>query len=182
VCRRAGRRFDDGGVSSDTCGQHRRLSGELISQNCIKEEIAVAKKTESGSQSGGVNISGKDVKVSGDIVGRDMHKTVTTTTTGMTAAEFAAVFDKIYTRINNLPTESRAEAREAVDAIKAEAEKEALKGEPINESSVKFPAQSLLKMAPDILEVIATTFANPAAGVATVIRKILEKAKGQAAA
>jgi hypothetical protein len=139
----------------------------------------MTKNRESGSQSGGVNFGNNArVTVGGDVVGRDKI-TTTTTTTGMTAAEFAAVFDKVYARVNVLPPETKADAREAVDAIKAEAEKEALKGEPINESSVKFPAQSLLKMAPDILEVIATTFANPAAGVATVIRKVLEKAKAQ---
>jgi hypothetical protein len=143
----------------------------------------MARNRESGSQSGGVNISGKDVKIAGDVAGRDMKKIITTTTTGMTAAEFAAVFDKVYDRIDTLSPEIKTEAREAVDAIKAEAEKEALKGESINESSVKFPAQSLLKMAPDILEVIATTFASPAAGVAAVIRKVLEKAsRGGAAA
>ena len=37
-------------------------------------------------------------------------------------------------------------------------------------------------MAPDILEVITATLANPVSGIATVIQKIAAKAKEEAAA
>jgi len=40
----------------------------------------------------------------------------------------------------------------------------------------------LISMAPDILDVIVATVANPAAGVATVIRKVLDKAKAAGSA
>ncbi len=131
---------------------------------------------------GGVNIKGKNVTVGGDIVGRDKI-TTTTTTTGMSAEDFNKIFDNIYKRIEALPPQvDKADVRDAVDTIKAEAKKEAVEGGKPDEKMVKLSANSLINMAPDILEVIATTFANPAAGVATVIRKILEKAKGQATA
>ncbi len=131
---------------------------------------------------GGVNIKGKNVTVGGDIVGRDKI-TTTTTTTGMSAEEFNKIFDNIYKRIETLPPQvDKSDVRDAVDTIKAEAQKEAVEGGKSDEKIVKLSANAIVNMAPDILEVIATTFANPAAGVATVIRKILEKAKGQAAA
>ncbi len=131
---------------------------------------------------GGVSFGGSgNVTISGDVVGRDKI-TTTTTTTGMTADDFNKIFDNIYKRIETLPpTVDKTDVRDAVDTIRAEAEKEAVKGGKPDEKMVKLSANSLVNMAPDILEVIATTFANPAAGVATVIRKVLEKAKGSAA-
>lgn len=137
----------------------------------------MAKKKTSASRSGGVNIGGGKVTVGGDIVGRDK----VTTTTGLTGAEVAKIFDSVYKKIEQLPASvDKAEVREVVDAIKAEAAREATQGEPANEMMVKFSAQSLLKMAPDILEVIAASLASPAAGVAAVIRKVIDRAKAQA--
>ena len=133
---------------------------------------------------GGVHIGG-NASVQGDVVGRDKITTTTTTTstTGMAAEDFNKIFDNIYKRIEALPPQvDKADVRDAVDTIKAEAEKEAVEGGKPDEKMVKLSANSLINMAPDILEVIAATFANPAAGVATVIRKILDKARGQATA
>jgi hypothetical protein len=134
------------------------------------------------AQEGGVTFSGGgSVTVHGDVVGRDKNVT-TTTNAGMSAADFAKAFETIYAKVAEKPAPEQATIKMAVDAIKTETEKEAVKGQKADENTVTLFANSLLNMAPDILEVIATTFANPAAGVATVIRKILNKAKGQATA
>ena len=67
--------------------------------------------------------------------------------------------------------------REAVDAIQAETTKAVEGKEPPNETIIKLSAQNLIKMAPDILEVLAAGLVSPAAAVAAVIRKVIEKAK-----
>jgi len=133
------------------------------------------------AQEGGVTFGGSgSVSIHGDVVGHD--KISTTGQSGMSAADFAQAFETIYAKIAEKPAPEQPTIKMAVDAIKTETEKEAVKGQKADENTVTLFANSLLNMAPDILEVIAATFANPAAGVATVIRKILEKARGQAAA
>ncbi|HZY41168.1 MAG TPA: hypothetical protein VFF59_04120, partial [Anaerolineae bacterium] len=82
----------------------------------------MAKKRESGSQSGGVNISGGKgrIDIGGDVVGRDKI-TTTTNTSGMTAEDFTKAFSAIYDKIAKLPTESQPVVKSAVDTIKAAA-------------------------------------------------------------
>ena len=123
--------------------------------------------------SAGGDYVGRD-KIGGDRVGRDKI------TIGATGDDIAKLFDNVYKRIEQLPAAAdKAEVRDAVDAIKEEAVKEATLGEPANEKMVKFSAQSLIKMAPDILDVIAASLASPAAGVAAVIRKVIDKARAE---
>ena len=131
---------------------------------------------ENKSRSGGVNFGGSgSVTVHGDVVGRD--KITTTNTTGMSAADFAKVFDMIYQKVAAKPAQDQADIRDAVDTIKVEAKKEAVEGKPPDEKAVKLSSQALVSMAPDVLEVAAATLANPAAGVALIIRKVLDRAK-----
>ena len=135
------------------------------------------KKTESGSRdiitTGGDYVGRDKITIGGDYAGRDMIRS-----TGMSAAEVAQLFNDAYKRIDQLPASvDKAEVREAVDAIKKEATNAAEGKEPANNTIVKLSAQNLIKMAPDILEVIAASLASPAAGVAAVIRKVIDKAK-----
>jgi len=130
-------------------------------------------------RSGGINFGSGDVHIGGDVVGRD--KITTTTNTGMSAADFAKAFDVIYQRIATKPAEDQADIRDAIDAIKAEAKKEAVEGKSPDEKMVKLSAQALVTTAPDLLrdvaDVVLATLTSPANGVLTVIRKVLEKAR-----
>jgi len=153
---------------------------------------AIAKRIRSGGRQGdvtvtttdgGVSISGSGTHIGGSLAGRDLIGGNVTTTTGMTAEEFVKLFDVVYKRIEQLPPSvDKADVREAVDTIEAEAMQEATEGKPPEEKLVKLSAQSLISMAPDILDVIVATVANPAAGVAAVIRKVLDKAKAAGSA
>ncbi len=135
----------------------------------------------SGSVDGGI-IFGDNSKVSvgGDMVGRDKIVT-TTTSTGITAEDVTKIFDSIYAKISQKPAEQQASIRGAVDIIKAEAQKEAVKGEKPNELMVEMSSQALATSAPDLLtdmaDVALATLANPASGVVTIIRKIAQKIK-----
>ena len=131
---------------------------------------------DSKSRSGGVNFGGSgSVTVHGDVVGRD--KITTTTTTGMSAEDFAKIFETINAQVEKVSPAVKEDVHDAVETIKAEAQKEAVEGKPPDEKAVKMSSQVLVSMAPDILEVAAATLANPAAGVALIIRKVLDRAK-----
>ena len=131
-----------------------------------------------GGQSGGINFTGGgSVSISGgNVVGRD-NVITTTTTTGMTAVDFAKIFETINAKVEKVTPAVKEDVRDAVETIKAEAQKEAVEGKPPDEKAVKMSSQALVSMAPDILEVAAATLANPAAGVALIIRKVLDRAK-----
>jgi hypothetical protein len=135
-------------------------------------------KRKASSRSGGVNIGGKHVNVSGDVVGRDMF---VTTTTGLSAYDVAKLFDSIYIKIGQAPKEDQPDIRNAVDVIQEAAKQEAFDGKAPDASAVTMASQSLAMTAPDILKDIAdvamATLSSPAAGVATIIRKVLSRAK-----
>ncbi len=138
------------------------------------------------NQSGGIgdiNVSG-NLKVGGNFsgsIGGDAN--VTTTTTGSTPAEFADAFNAIYQKIAAKPREDQVDLKEAVDTIKQAAEKEAAGEKPdaATEKEVKSASQAIVATSPDliddVLEVATATLANPAAGVAMIVRKVLEKAR-----
>src|SRR3972149_2878255 len=130
-----------------------------------------------GGRSGGIDFTGASgVTISGNAAGRD-NVITTTTTTGMTAVDFAKIFETINAKVEKATPAVKEDVRDAVETIKAEAQKEAVEGKPPDEKAVKMSSQALVSMAPDILEVAAATLANPAAGVALIIRKVLDRAK-----
>ncbi len=140
------------------------------------------------NQSGGINFGGNaKVKVHGDMSGRDkVTKTTTTTTTGMSADDVAKLFDSIYKKIDQKPKEDQADIRNAVDVIQTAAKSEAVDGKAPDTSAVTMASQSLAMTAPDILrdiaDVVLATLTSPAAGVATIIRKVIAKAKAPGSA
>jgi len=176
--------------------KRREAEAEAAAEAAIAQAAAkAAAKAGAGGgnvriQSGGFGDISGSISAGGNIVAGDMNLTsggdmtiTTTTTTGMTAEDFAKLFDVVYKRIEQLPPSvDKADVREVVETIEAEAMHEATEGKPPDEKMVKLSAQSLLSMAPDILDVIVATLANPAAGVATVIRKVLDKAKAAGSA
>jgi len=131
----------------------------------------------SKNQEGGVSFGGGGrVHIGGDVVGRDKI-TTTTASTGITVADFAKIFEAINAQVGKAPLAVKEDVRDAVETLKAEAQKEAVEGKPPDEKAVKLSSQALVSVAPDILEVAAATLANPAAGVALIIRKVLDRAK-----
>jgi hypothetical protein len=166
------------------------------------------KEHKSTDRSGGVDISGGETHITGDVVGRD--KKVSTTqnintgggahvgggvntgggkfvgrddvsTTGLTGDELGKLFESIYARIEarpEHPAAPKADVKEAVEMVEAQVRQ----GEQADEKALGFSLKSLKRMAPDIWEVVVDTFTNPAKGIATVIRKVMAKAKEEAAA
>jgi len=137
------------------------------------------KKGSGGINAGGDVVFGGKTTAGGDVVKGDKI----TITQGAGLDDIARLFDKVYKQIDQLPASvDKAEVREHADAIRGAAVEVAKTGKPPDDKTekiVKASAQNLVKMAPDILEVIGASLANPAAGIAAVIRKVLGKAKAE---
>ena len=150
-------------------------------------------------RSGGVNI-GSNAKISGDVTGRDKKTVVNTgggayvggnvsvsgggkfvgrddnSTTGLSAKEVAQLFDSIYQKIDAKP-DLKPSDKEDLKADVQDVQAEVAKGEEADESFLERRLRSIKRMAPDILETIAATLADPKAGLALVIRKVMAKAQ-----
>ena len=117
----------------------------------------------------GSSVSGNNVVLAGN------HIKVTQSN-GMQAAEIAKLFAIIYQKIETRPEDPKVEKEEITQAVQR-IEQETVKGEEANPDKVDRLLKTVSGMAPEIGEVILATLTSPAAGIATVIRKIAEKAK-----
>jgi hypothetical protein len=129
--------------------------------------------------SGGITIKSRNVKIGGDSVTGDK---ITTTNTGLSGAEIADLFKSIYLQIDgksSLPLRDKEDLKADVKDVEAETAKVA-RGQKPDESFLERRLRSIKRMAPDILDVIAGTFASPTLGAATVIRKIVDRVKQEA--
>jgi hypothetical protein len=183
--------------------------GQLWSKEVPQKEIRREPMTDSSqNRSGGINFGNNaKVTVKGDMVGGDKNVTSTTTvntgggayiggnvnvsggskfvgrddqsTTGMSAADIQQVFAPIYQQLDakrDLDPQDKEDLKTDVQDVQAEI----TSGDEANEKALSRSLRNIKRMAPDILDVIVTTFASPTAGVATVIRKVMEKAKAEA--
>ena len=131
------------------------------------------------SHGAGVNIQATNVKVGGDIVGRDkvVHGDNVVGSKGVDAKNLSQLFAEIHQLIQERPENPDFEKEELtgkVDAIQKEVEK----GDEANPNKLERWLKELIHLAPDIFEVTVASLVNPAAGVTTAIRKIAENASG----
>lgn len=171
----------------DPVAQKMKERAEEAAREAALEQAATDAAIEAirSGRGGNISIGNSSVQISGGsvgghVAGRDNIVT-TNATTGMSAEDVAKLFESVYAQIKQKPAEQQASIRGAVDIIKAEAQKEAVKGEKPNELMVEMSSQALATSAPDILtdmaDVALATLASPANGVVTIIRKIAEKIK-----
>ncbi|HSH14234.1 MAG TPA: hypothetical protein VLA15_10805 [Desulfurivibrionaceae bacterium] len=135
------------------------------------EDPKDSRKIDTG---GGAYIEGKVDTGGGDFVGRDQTKS-----SGLDAAEVARLFKGIQAAIEakaELSPTEKADLKAEVEEVKTEAEK----GAQANESFLTRRLRNIQRMAPDILDVVLATLANPVAGFASAVRKIAEKMKAEA--
>lgn len=175
---------NEGGVKFG--GGSINISGDVVGRDKITTTVH-------GDQIGGDKVGGDKFggdKVGGDKItaGRDVVKG--NQTTGASADEFARAFAAIYDKIKQRPDEDeRTDLTTAVDKIQTAVKQTATSGEEPDETAakeVRQAAQTIVATEPalldDVLEVASTTLQNPAAGVLTVIRKVIEKARQARAA
>ena len=135
-----------------------------------KRETEKAKRVAVG------NIS--DISGSLNIAAGDIH--TQQTTINMSVVELQQLFDSLYATIDSraetAPADKedlRAELKEIQSAV-TQAEQ---KKEKVDEGFLARRFRNIARMAPDLLDVIVATLANPLAGLGIAVHKIAAKAK-----
>jgi hypothetical protein len=135
-----------------------------------------------GDKVGGDKVGGDKTTVGniseskGIAVGREASATVTETH-GLSDEALAKLFDTIYQQVESNPalsTQEKDDVKADVDDLKAEADKDPA---DVDESFLARRLRNIERMAPDIIDTIATTIVNPVAGVVSVWQKIANKAQ-----
>lgn len=117
--------------------------------------------------SGNVNVAGGDI-------------TTHYTTTGLNAADIKQLFDGLYSTIDANPKVSPADKEDLkaeVKEIQSTITEAARKNEKVDEGLLSRRFHTIARMAPDMLDVILATLANPLAGLGVAVKRIEEKAK-----
>lgn len=110
-------------------------------------------------------------------VGPDAQATANiTTSTGLSAAEVAALFDRLYAQIDERPNTSPEDKTDLKTDVQ-EIQTEAIKGDKADEAFLARRLRNIQRMAPDILDVVIATLANPLAGFSTVVTKVARRMK-----
>ena len=122
---------------------------------------------------GGAYVGGSVKTNGGKFVGRDDYST-----SGASATEMAQAFTAIYAAIEARPNTGIADKADLKAEVQ-EVQTEAVKGDAANEDFLARHMRNIRRMAPDILEVMVDTLAGPTRGVATIIRKVMLKARSE---
>lgn len=135
------------------------------------------KKNSAKPTSIGINVGGNVNTGGGAIVGRDLNNLTINIQSTDRSEKINQNFSYIYNLINekkDIDEFKRKEISKQVETI----EKEVCQVTP-NEKSIKKQLTTLAKTAPDILEIVLATIADPFIGLAKVAQKISEKASQQ---
>lgn len=124
-------------------------------------------------QTGGGAYIGGSVSVGNNskFVGRDDNST-----TGASAEQIAQAFQAIHSQIDEKPN-LKPQDKQDLHADVHDVQAEVAKGDQADVSFIERRLRNIQRMAPDILDVIVTTFADPALGLAKVVQKVMAKAK-----
>jgi hypothetical protein len=101
-------------------------------------------------------------------------------TSNLSAAEIKQLFDQLYADIetNSKPTPADKEDLKAeVEEIQSTVTEAVQKNEKVNESFLSRRFRNIARVAPDMLDVVVATLADPLAGLGVAVKKIAEKAK-----
>ncbi len=121
--------------------------------------------------SGAINIAGGNV-------------TTSEARTGLTADEIDRLFGEIYSAIDarsELAATQQEDLKAEVRDVQSAVEDATTKKIQIDESFLARHFRNIARMAPDILDVVVATLANPLAGLGVAAKKIAAKAKEEAA-
>lgn len=117
--------------------------------------------------SGNVNIAGGNITT---------HQPIT----GLSASEIKGLFDRLYTAIEvntKTPPDDKEDLKAEVEEIQSKVTEAVQKNEKVEESFLTRRFRNIARVAPDVLDVVVATLANPLAGLGVAVKKIAEKAK-----
>jgi hypothetical protein len=133
-------------------------------------------KRESGNQVRGGNVS--DISGNVNVAGGNIttHQTIT----GLSAAEIKQLFDQLYTAIDSraeTPSVDKEDLIAEVKEFQSSVTEAAQKNEKVDEGFLSRRFRNIARMAPDVLDVVVKTMANPLLGIGEVANQIAERAK-----
>lgn len=102
------------------------------------------------------------------------------TASGLSAAEVKQLFDQIYARIESRADTTpadREDLKDTVGEIQGAVTSALQKNEKVDEGFVQRRFRNIARMAPDILDVVVATLANPLAGLGVAAAMIAARAK-----
>ena len=117
--------------------------------------------------SGNINVAGGNI-------------TTHHTTTDLSVLEIKQLFTQLYTQIEIHPEATEADKEDLkaeVKEIQTTITEAVQKNEKIDEGLLSRRFRSIARMAPDVLDMIVATLANPLAGLGVSVKKIAQKAK-----
>ncbi len=155
--------------------QHRQSQGHEGTQRNIRVDGGQVGIIGDGAHIEGGMFFG-DVRASGDFAGRDLKKTYIQSPDPAALARAFAKIDEQVAQQTDLAPQDKTDIQTELQGVKQELEK----GTEADEGVIRHRLRNVQRMAPDILDVILTTFANPALGLGTVARKIAEKMQAEA--
>jgi hypothetical protein len=130
-----------------------------------------------GDKVGGDKITVGDISGSSGIaIGRGAQASVTQ---GLSSDEIAQLFAAVYQQIEARPEDPDVDKEELIETVQ-KIQGEVAKREEANPNRVERWLKTLAIMADDIFEVTVACLTSPAAGIATVVHKVAEKAKEEA--
>jgi hypothetical protein len=170
-----------------TLTKNKTANGDKESNSNIQKEKKVMGNDEgkvsannNSNAIGNISIGGG---LTGNLVVGNNNQVSNTINQGLSAADIKQLFDSVNTKIDALPQLNQAVKEDAKAEIKDIQENitEAVtnKGN-LDESFLTRRFRSIARMAPDILDVIVATIANPLGGMGVAVKKIADKAKEEA--
>jgi hypothetical protein len=90
--------------------------------------------------------------------------------------EAAKIYEELFRRLEAIPNANPQDVADTKDEIET-IRKVVESGEQIDESFLARRLRNIARMGSDILDVVTATFLNPALGLATAARKIVQKAR-----
>jgi len=119
-----------------------------------------------GNISGGIVVQGRNAKVT------------VNQSSGASTGEIAALFEKLYRQVEARPDDQNIDKTEIVETLQ-KIEEESVKGDKANEAKLERWAESLGRMAPDILDVALASLGGPVSGFTAVFKKIADHVRQQ---
>ena len=140
----------------------------------------MADRKKTNGPNAGVNIKSRNVRIEGDVVGRDKNTTTTTIAESKNMLFLSEEFVQIKRKIDKRRKDQNVEKSELRNLVE-QIEQEVKKGESANANKVDRWLRFLAEMADDIFDVTVSTLTNPLAGVAKTIQLIAKKAREEKA-
>lgn len=125
-----------------------------------------------GGQSGGVNISGGNVTVGGDIVGRDKN-----VGTEIPRTQLDQIFGPLAEAVRVAPPEKQQEAAQKIEALKSEV----VKGKSAADGVMAKLVDGIVALVPSAVGAVVSAFATPILGgiAGPATKYVLDKIQGK---